>query len=65
MDTHTRAYYKWEAAGRPSGDGMEFWLQAEAEIQAEEMNKKKKKSGSAVATQLPKPAKAAAKKSVR
>jgi hypothetical protein len=25
------AYYKWEAAGCPCGDGAEFWLAAEAE----------------------------------
>ena len=25
------AYYKWEVAGCPCGDGVEFWLQAEAE----------------------------------
>lgn len=29
------AYYKWEAAGCPCGDGIEFWLQAEAELAAE------------------------------
>jgi hypothetical protein len=26
------AYRKWEAAGRPSGDGVNFWLQAEREL---------------------------------
>lgn len=30
-----RAYYKWEQAGYPSGDGVNFWLEAEAELQAE------------------------------
>ena len=25
------AYEKWEAAGRPACDGVEFWLQAEQE----------------------------------
>ena len=25
------AYYKWEAAGCPCGDGVEFWLAAEVE----------------------------------
>ena len=25
------AYYRWEAAGRPSGQDLEFWLDAEAE----------------------------------
>ena len=29
------AYYKWEAAGRPGSDGVEFWLQAEAESAAD------------------------------
>jgi hypothetical protein len=24
-----RAYLKWEAAGRPAGDGVNFWLEAE------------------------------------
>jgi len=31
-----RAYYKWEQAGYPSGDGVDFWLQAEAELQQAE-----------------------------
>lgn len=26
------AYYKWEAAGRPEGDGLDFWLDAEREL---------------------------------
>lgn len=26
------AYRKWEAAGRPSGDGVRFWLDAEKEL---------------------------------
>lgn len=26
------AYQKWEAAGSPAGEGMEFWLAAEQEI---------------------------------
>lgn len=29
------AYYKWKAAGCPWGDGVEFWLKAEAELIAE------------------------------
>jgi len=29
------AYYKWERAGYPSGDGLNFWLEAETELQAE------------------------------
>ena len=26
------AYAKWEAAGCPSGDGFDFWLEAEQEV---------------------------------
>jgi len=26
------AYHKWESAGCPCCDGLEFWLEAEAEI---------------------------------
>jgi hypothetical protein len=26
------AYRKWEAAGRPIGDGLFFWLEAEREL---------------------------------
>jgi len=25
-------YRKWEAAGKPSGDGVNFWLEAEQEL---------------------------------
>lgn len=28
------AYYKWEQAGCPCGDGAQFWLEAECEIRA-------------------------------
>jgi hypothetical protein len=28
------AYQKWEAAGKPGGDGVRFWLEAERELQA-------------------------------
>lgn len=28
----TRAYQKWEEAGRPDGDGVAFWLEAEREL---------------------------------
>jgi hypothetical protein len=31
-----RAYQIWERAGRPEGKPVEHWLQAEAEIAAEE-----------------------------
>ncbi|MCI0456724.1 MAG: DUF2934 domain-containing protein [Gemmataceae bacterium] len=26
------AYRKWEVAGRPTGDGINFWLEAEREL---------------------------------
>ena len=36
MDVHGTisrvAYEKWEKAGCPSGDGLEFWLEAEKEL---------------------------------
>lgn len=28
-----RAYFLWEQAGRPEGDGAEFWVRAEQEMQ--------------------------------
>ena len=31
-----RAYHIWEQAGRPEGQSVEHWLQAEAEIAADE-----------------------------
>ena len=30
----TLAHSKWEAAGCPTGDGVDFWLQAELELKA-------------------------------
>jgi hypothetical protein len=33
-DIRLRAYFKWEAAGRPDGDGVLFWLEAEKELRA-------------------------------
>jgi hypothetical protein len=27
-----RAYQKWECAGRPAGNGVRFWLEAEKEL---------------------------------
>jgi hypothetical protein len=27
-----RAYQKWESAGKPGGDGIRFWLEAEKEL---------------------------------
>ncbi|HEV3143808.1 MAG TPA: DUF2934 domain-containing protein [Gemmataceae bacterium] len=31
-DIRLAAYYKWEAAGRPAGDGHSFWTEAEMEL---------------------------------
>jgi hypothetical protein len=31
-EIRVRAYQKWEAAGRPGGDGVPFWLEAEREL---------------------------------
>lgn len=31
----TLAYEKWEAAGCPAGDGIEFWVAAERELAAQ------------------------------
>jgi hypothetical protein len=31
-DIRLCAYCKWEAAGRPAGDGGNFWLEAEKEL---------------------------------
>jgi hypothetical protein len=31
-EVRLRAYLKWEAAGRPPGDGADFWLAAEREL---------------------------------
>ncbi len=31
-DIRQLAYRRWEEAGRPDGDGTEFWLQAEREL---------------------------------
>jgi Protein of unknown function (DUF2934) len=31
-DIRLCAFQKWEAAGKPSGDGVPFWLEAEQEL---------------------------------
>ena len=31
-DVRRRAYEKWERAGRPPGDGVDFWLEAKREL---------------------------------
>lgn len=33
--TRLRAYQLWERAGHPPGDGVPFWLEAEAELTAD------------------------------
>jgi hypothetical protein len=32
QEIQKHAYYKWEAAGRPSGRSLDSWLEAEREI---------------------------------
>jgi hypothetical protein len=34
-DIRIRSYQLWEAAGRPDGRDMEFWLQAEVDLEVE------------------------------
>ena len=34
-EIRTRSYLLWETAGRPQGRDLEFWLRAEAELEAE------------------------------
>ncbi len=34
MAVRELAYFKWEAAGFPEGDGFDFWLEAEKELRA-------------------------------
>ena len=34
QDIRLCAYQKWEAAGKPTGDGVQFWLEAEQELAA-------------------------------
>jgi Protein of unknown function (DUF2934) len=31
-DIRGSAYRKWESAGKPTGDGIRFWLEAEQEL---------------------------------
>jgi hypothetical protein len=33
-DIRLCAYTKWESAGKPAGDGVQFWLEAERELRA-------------------------------
>jgi hypothetical protein len=50
------AYLKWEKAGYPAGDGVQFWTEAEQELA-------KCKSTAAKKTPAPTPSKVAAKRS--
>ena len=34
-EIRTRSYLLWETAGRPQGRDLDFWLRAEAELEAE------------------------------
>jgi hypothetical protein len=34
VDIQLGAYHRWEAAGRPAGDGVQFWLEAEKQLAA-------------------------------
>lgn len=31
-DIRLLAYWKWQAAGKPTNDGVQFWLEAEREL---------------------------------
>jgi hypothetical protein len=35
QDIRIRSYRLWEAAGRPTGRDLDFWLQAQADLEAE------------------------------
>jgi hypothetical protein len=37
------AYFRWDAAGRPGGDGVRFWLEAEQELIGGSMPKAEKR----------------------
>jgi hypothetical protein len=54
------AYKKWEQAGRPCGDGKEFWLEAEGEL-----SEKKSRSTKSQPTTAPSLAKAAKKSTTK
>jgi hypothetical protein len=34
VDIQLGAYHRWEAAGRPARDGVQFWLEAEKQLAA-------------------------------
>jgi len=37
-DIQLCAFHKWEAAGKPTGDGVQFWLEAERELATEKVD---------------------------
>ena len=38
-DIQHLAFHKWESAGRPGGDGLRFWLEAEQELAEHELRR--------------------------
>jgi len=42
-DIRTLSYFLWEQEGRPEGRSLDYWLRAEAELQAEEARMKPRK----------------------
>jgi len=61
-DIEKRAYYLWEQAGRPEGNGWEFWLQAEGQLMDELRHKNAKPAAKKAAKNA---AKKVAKKAVK
>lgn len=51
-----RAYAIWERAGRPEGEALGHWLQAEAEVSAERQTPKRRLSPKRIASPKPKAA---------
>lgn len=43
------AYLKWESAGYPQSDGVEFWLQAEEELTTDSPKTSEKKQQKKIA----------------
>jgi hypothetical protein len=37
-DIQLCAFHKWEAAGKPTGEGVRFWLEAERELATEKVD---------------------------
>lgn len=56
-----QAYLLWEQAGRPCGDGVEFWLQAEANRTQNFLIDLEEVAASLKPKRSPKPVKKAAK----